>query len=420
MRKSAETFGVISLALILFSLLPAGRIGADCGQTVNVSDVTTLYDAVKGAKDGDCILLADGTYHLTENRPLRFNGVNRVVLTSASHDPTKVIIQGTGFTDDGSQSCSPHRGEENNDCLWIADNAVCSSITVSAITFTEACYGIKVYSQNSPQDIDILSCRFINLGYRCIKGTADTGGNAHAMRGLIRDCYFEDNKVPPPCWVFNGDYIAGIDMMRLDSWTIEDNTFLNIKGAHGGARAAVFIWVGCQNCIVQRNHITGCDRGVTLGLPASTEENGDNQVVRNNFISGNKDSAIEMCRNDGCKIYNNSCYRPDEGGSGITCLGHNTVTDTSIKNNLMNEWLETSGSQCDTSNNEIHATANYWVNPGAGDLHLTSQAEGAIGKGVALPEVTEDIDHNPRKDPPDIGASEFNAGPSSQQAPANP
>ncbi len=413
-------FSFYGLLLVLAAIHLAIPAQAACLHTVNVANVVALYNAVTNAQPGDCIKLADGTYQLNENSPLRFNNANNVVLTSASNDPTKVIIRGIGFIDDGSMPCSTHPGEGNNDCLWVADFATCTSLTISAITFTEACYGIKVNSYSSPQDIEILNCRFINFGFRCIKGTADTSGNTHALYGLVQNCYFEDNKLPNTCWIFNGDYIAGIDMMRLDSWTFQDNTFLNIKGADGGGRSAFQLWVGCKNCILQRNKILNCDRGVSLGLYGCGEISGQNMTVMNNYISNPVDCCIEMGWVDGCKIYNNSCYRPDDGARGIRCIAYNTITNTNIENNLIDGQLDTSGLTSGVvSNNYLGTPANYWVNPAANNLDLTAQAVGAIAQGVSLPEVTQDIYLHPRQNPPCIGADEIIVTPTPNPTPCS-
>jgi hypothetical protein len=48
-----------------------------------------------------------------------------------------------------------------------------------------------------------------------------------------------------------------------------------------------------------------------------------------------------------------------------------------------------------------------FVDPNRGNLHLTTTAVEAIDKGVALPDVSEDIDGQRRDAKPDIGADEW-------------
>ncbi len=393
---------------------------AACTHTVIVSTVAQLYNAVKSAQNGDCIEIVDGTYQLNENSPLDFEGVNNVVLMSASNDPTRVTIQGVGFVDDGSAGagCSPYPGDSNNDCLWISNTLACNSLTISAITFTMACYGIKVDSYTGPTDIEILNCRFIDMGYRCIKGTWGGSYAVHATKGLVQNCYFEDNMIPPACWFSSGDYIAGFDLMILDSWTFQDNTFLNIKGHNSGGRACYQLWNGCQNCIVQRNRCLGCDRFASLGNgPEGSSWNCQNISVINNYISLPANDGIELDYTTNCNIYNNSIYAdPAHTIRGIYAVPSGKPnTNDNIENNLISDCvspandLAIAGVTGTISNNVTGINpAIYWSNPSAGILDLTQFASNAIGTGVTLAMVPQDIYNQNRHNPsPCVGANEF-------------
>ena len=95
-------------------------------------------------------------------------------------------------------------------------------------------------------------------------------------------------------------------MMALDDWTFSDNVFRDIKGRIGGGRAAIFIWVRSRRVVVQRNLIANCDRGVAFGNPGRSTANIDGDqpvyvsdgVIRNNFIVGGPDRAIELWYSD--------------------------------------------------------------------------------------------------------------------------
>ena len=122
--------------------------------------------------------------------------------------------------------------------------ARCDGVTIADITFTDCrSYGVKVEAENAPRNVHIYNCRFRNIGVRAIKGSAGQDPTVRAVKGSVRYCQFENSKVPPADWLFGGDYISAIDMMALDDWTFSDNYLHNIKGRHGGCRAAIFIWV---------------------------------------------------------------------------------------------------------------------------------------------------------------------------------
>ncbi|HXP58911.1 MAG TPA: hypothetical protein VN829_00390, partial [Dongiaceae bacterium] len=98
-------------------------------------------------------------------------------------------------------------------------------------------------AEHAPRNVQILHCRFRDIGVRAIKGSAGQNPNLRAVKGSVRGCYFENTKVPPADWLFGGDHIAAIDMMALEDWTFSENVFRDIRGRNGGGRAAIFIWV---------------------------------------------------------------------------------------------------------------------------------------------------------------------------------
>ncbi len=384
--------------LIGGGLVIAGIALLSCGQPhrlVQVKDVPGLVSAIDHVQNGDEIVLADGVYQL--KRFLWLENAKNIVLRSASQDPKKAVLRGQGF----------YKRIKNNDILWIQ---ACTNVTVEALSFEEAQdFGIKIYAQTKPRNINILNCRFLNIGVRHIKGTASSS-HEMAVGGSVRNCYFENksDKVPRSDWFNQGNYIAGIDMMCLDGWTFCDNKFVNIKGASGGGRAAIFIWVHSRNVVVERNTIIGCDRGIAFGNPSGSSNDAANHVAdsicRNNFIANQADSAIELAWAKHIRVYGNTCWRPDPKGRGIRCI--ELVSDAKIADNLVRGKIELIAG-CEGANNFSPAPTNYFVNPRKGDLHLTSFALEALGKGVNLAEVKEDFDRHPRKPKPDIGAAEY-------------
>jgi len=57
-------------------------------------------------------------------------------------------------------------------------------------------------------------------------------------------------------------------------------------------------------------------------------------------------------------------------------------------------------------NNLSGALDGFFADAASGDLHLTAGASGALGRGIPLPDVKDDIDRQPRRSPPAIGADE--------------
>jgi hypothetical protein len=213
------------------------------------------------------------------------------------------------------------------------------------------------------------------------------------------------------------ELLAAIDMMALEDWTFSDNVFRDIQGRNGGGRAAVFIWVRSRRVTVERNLIVNCDRGVAFGNPGPSTANVAGErlayvsggVIRNNFIAGGADCGIELWHAEGIKVYNNTIWRPDRNWSRGIRVGTGTA-HTEVVNNLVHGEIQFDGGEAQLRDNLAGRLEGYFVDPASGDLSLTSAATGAIGRGVPLSEVTDDIRRRPRGGRVDLGAWESDNG----------
>lgn len=370
------------------------------GKVTRVADANELLDAVSRAAPGETILLAEGHYRVP--RVLVLQGKTNLTLRGAGGDPAKVRLTGRGWDS----------GARGDDILHIGH---CDGITIADLTFEDCrSYGIKVEAENAPRNVHIYNCRFRDIGVRAIKGSAGRDPRVRAALGSIRFCAFENTKIPPADWLFGGDYIAAIDMMALDGWTISDNIFRNIKGRNGGARAAIFVWVRSRHVMVERNVIVDCDRGIAFGNPGQSTANVDGQpmvyvadsVIRNNFIAGGPDGGIELWHVQGIQVLHNTIWRPERNWRRGIRLGTGT-TRTVIANNLVHGEIQDEGGEAALRGNLAGRLEVYFVDAASGGLALTGQAVGAIDRGVALPGVSVDIRRRFRGERPDVGAWEF-------------
>jgi hypothetical protein len=383
------------------------------GRAVSLSTVSALEGAVMGARPGDTILIADGTYTLEHT--LLFDGKQHVTLRSSSGDPAKVTLRGGGWrgpTDD-------YRTIASEDLVTIRRS---EDIIIAHLTFAEVRhYGIKIgidadRKPPNPSNIHIYNCSFRNIATRAVKGVA-MADRKHVVGGSVRFCNFENTGIPDPSWgwaLYEGNYVSAIDMMYLKDWTFSDNVFRNIKGASGGARGAVFIWNQSRNITVERNVFIGCDRAIAFGNPS--EPTGYQPgtlhvydgVIRNNFILvGTSAKAatkgIEIVWTDNVQVYHNTVYAPDPRCRAIHYF--QDIHRLRIANNLVRGRLEGEGDVL-AEGNVVGELEGYFVDPLKGDLHLTERAAEALGKGVPLAAVPDDFDGQKRADPPDIGADQ--------------
>jgi hypothetical protein len=375
------------------------------GRIVNVSSVGELERALREAGDGDTIMVADGTYQLS--RFLQLEGRRNVTLRGAAGDRRRVVLRGLGWDSNTNQ----------DDILRIQG---CTGVTVAHMTFTDChAYGIKLEQLAREgrrlEDINIYDCDFVNIGTRGVKGTG--GGGGYVDGGSIRYCNFENAQVPRRSWLFDGDYISAIDCMRLKDWVISDNYFKNIKGANGGGRGAIFVWVESENVITERNVVVNCDRSICYGNPSGSTESparphNRGGIIRNNFILGGVGTAIEVSWARGVKVYHNTVLTPDpDHGRGIH-YHWQEISDVEVMHNIVRGRVYGDEGGVTKANNITSGVADAWFrNLGEGDLHLTPAAEPAIGKVEQLAECPGDFDGETRRaEGTDIGADQYAGG----------
>ena len=373
------------------------------GEVIRAATPDELLAAIDRIGAGGTIFLADGSYRLP--RVAVLSGKTNLTIRGASGDPARVILRGKGWD----------LGNDRDDILHVAR---CDGVTIADITFTDCrSYGVKVEAENAPRNVHIYNCRFRNIGVRAIKGSAGQDPTVRAVKGSVRYCQFENSKVPPADWLFGGDYISAIDMMALDDWTFSDNYLHNIKGRHGGGRAAIFIWVRSRRIVVERNVFVDCDRGIAFGNPGNSTANlrGEQPAyvsdgtIRNNFIAGGADCGIELWFADGIKVLHNSIWRPEENWARGIRVGKGTRAE--IANNLVHGEIRLEGGEAQLRHNVTGRLDRYFADPALGNLGLTANATRAIDGAVPLPEMATDIRGHARDGRPDVGAWEWTGGP---------
>jgi hypothetical protein len=394
---------VVTDAIAGNEMKPAPLLDLSMNSVTRIGPEDDLEQKLEHVGDGATVLIADGAYRVRSHIDLRDK--HNVTICSASRNPSKVVISGIGWSSENDQ----------DDILRIGK---CTNITVAHITFRDChSYAIKVEAENYPENIRIYNCRFRDIGTRCIKGS---GGHGQAKGGSIRFCDFENTRIPPANWLFDGNYIAAIDMMALDGWVISDNVFKNIKGRTGSGRAAVFIWVRSRNVTVERNLILHCDRGVAFGNPSAStsqvaagEFHVQHGVCRNNFILPGPDAGIELWWVDDVQVYHNSVWRKDTQGRGIRIGTRNR--DVHVANNLIRGALIDEQNEQGSGNvidgNIVGGLVGFFRQPENGRLSLTGNAAAAIDTGSKLPGIVDDFFGRPRDQRPDMGAAEFRSAP---------
>ena len=297
----------------------------------------------------------------------------------------------------------------------------CSGVTIADLTVRNVRWnGIKLDTDTGVQRATIRNCILHNIWQRAIKGVKVPEAGRETTRPrdcLIEYCLFandrpkrfEDDPADTPR-NFDGNYVGGIDVMYPTGWTIRDNVFLGIRGRTGSARGAIFLWHDARDCVVERNVIVDCDSGICLGnshKPDDVPIHCTGVIVRNNFLCRVPENGILADYTRDCAILHNTVHDPRSRLGRLIRLVHDN-DGLRVVNNLLSGPPPRNESESEITMRENLSgdfTAAF-VAPEEGNLRLTAAATDAIDKAVPLPEVTTDIDRNPRGAVPDLGAHE--------------
>jgi hypothetical protein len=375
-------------------------------KVVDVATTEGLVKALDEAEPGQTILVADGHYFVPRYVEIR---ADRVTLRSASGQRERVILD----------------GERNRHGELLGIRA-CSGVTIADLTIQNVRWnGLKINSETNVQQVTIYNCILHNVWQRGIKGVKVPPENRETIRPKqcrIQYCLFYNDRPKQlsddPADIAQGNYIAGIDVMYAKDWVIRDNVFVGIQGRTYEGRGAVFLWFDSQGCIIERNIIIDCDVGLQLGNPHradGVQYHCVGFVARNNFITRAPQAGIVTVYTKDCRVLHNTIHDPQ---NRLRRLIRAVFTNDGllVANNLLSGpgWRNESDSDIQFINNLIQDTTEAFVDPAQGNLHLQEPAAGIIDGAAGLPEVTEDIDGQPRDAQPDIGADELTNSPAGQ------
>ena len=277
-------------------------------------------------------------------------------------------------------------------------------MTVANLTMRDV-YDHLMHVVNASVGFHMYNCRLIDCRTQFVKV------QDYSDDGIIEYCHFEFTDYGP---FYYTDAIDCIDY--CDDWIIRDNMFLRMRVAGVLAGAAILVWRGCEDTLIERNAFIECDWAVQMGNPAGLPE-GDHigGIIRNNFFyrsptAVNCDVAFSMNYCIGAKVYNNTCILNDTFPWVIE--SRYSISTAEVAYNLIDGPILERNDATITEYGNITNADSYpawFVDYANGDLHLTSLATGAIDQAGTLADVTDDFDWDVRPfgSAPDIGADEY-------------
>lgn len=393
------------------SLAECAPLSAPTGTIVSVATVGELATAVNTATPNTTILIADGVYNLN-GVYLRID-VPNVTLRSASGNREAVVLDG------------------NYDTTEIIQ-IVASNVTVADVTLREAYYHpIHVMTEGGDTlNTLIYNVHLIDPGEQAIKINPAADGT-YPDDGVIACSHIELTDAGRP-HIRNNCYTGGIDAHQAEGWVIRDNLIEGFWCSSGLSEHGIHLWRGCRDTVVERNVLRDNARGIGFGLAESGDGRtySDNPcpsanggyvdhfggIIRNNFVFASDaglfsseygfDCGICLWQACGAQIFNNTVVSTQAPFSSIEWRFDNTNIE--LRNNLVSHNLRDRGGTAVLSHNLQNAPLSLFVDAANGDLHLLASATAAIDQAIALAEVSDDVDGEPRPAgaAPDIGADE--------------
>jgi Right handed beta helix region len=363
------------------------------GSVVQVSTEAQLQTAMKSLQTGMTILIANGTYNLSNT--LYVNNVNNVTIRGASGCDDVVLI-GRGITNSNFGSV-PHG-------IWTnSSNTVIAHLTIRDV------YYHPIILNPGTQRPRIYNVRLKNGGQQLIKGnpTSPTDG---VDNGVVEYSIMEFDTTS------RDYYTNGVDIITGNNWTIRDNLFRNIRAPAGQlAGPAVLMWGGSSNTIVERNLFLNTQRGIALGLQERAPNDHSGGIIRNNIFfrkaGETGDTGIYVSDSPNTKVLHNTIILSGTYPNAIEYRFPDT-TGVEIRFNLTDARIVSrDGAKGNVANNIMSASSGMFVDPANNDLHLRSTAALAIDGVPVHPGVTDDYDGQPRPTdgtaPRDLGADEY-------------
>jgi hypothetical protein len=357
-------------------------------------------------RHGDTILLANGTYNLTNT--LYVTNVNNVTIRGSS-GCDGVVLVGRGM-DNANYGNVPHG-------IWSnARNTVIAHLTIRDI------YMHPIIFNGGAQSPRVYNVKLLNAGKQFIK-VNPLSATEGVDNGVVEYAVLEYTAGPPATDHGAGiGYTNGLSIHTADNWIIRGNLFKNFHTPDTAAylwNPAVLVWNHSTNTLTERNTFINVDRAVAYGLVDNTGSDHQGGIIRNNVIyvqpklmsptrKASSDAQIIVWDSPGTRVYHNTILTNSNVFNAIE-VRFNTA-GTEIRNNLTDAPLGArDGGSYSQSGNLLTATASMFVNPAGGDLHLQATAAAVIDRAPALAEVIDDIDGNPRPSGAtyDIGADEF-------------
>lgn len=407
-----ETVDAIDAALATADEPPtAGCLGAPAldppsGVIVRVDTVAELQSAVFNADRGTTVLIAPGTYDLTQTLNV---GADDVTIRGDSNDCGDVVIRGRGM-DNADYGNVPH-GVYTTRLRTAVQNLTITDVYYHSIALNPGSESPWLYN-----------LRLLDSGEQFVKAGAGPSWGDGVDDGVVEYATIAYTDGTPRTDHGPGlGYTQGVDVHGGDDWVIRRNLFQNfhVPDDHDFLHnPVVLMWRGSRNTIVEGNVFVDVDRAIALGLdddPQGLSHEGGR--VTNNMIyytperysparRANSDAAIIIWDSPGAVVDHNTCLT---NGTRNHCIEFRfDTTGAVVRNNLVDNSIGQRGGAPFTESGTRQVPAgSVFVDAAGGDLHLRDGIPNLDGLRVdRVAGTTLDLDGDPRPARTVAGADE--------------
>ena len=384
----------------------APRLPEPGGTVVKVASEPQLQQAVRALRSDTTILIAKGTYNLTNTLHVK-GQLRNVALRGATGRREDVVLRGRGMKN------KDFRNVPHGIMVSSATDVLIADLSVGDVWF----HPITLQGPAGCQRVRMYNCRLFDAGEQFLKSNPASrdGAKGGVDDGVVEYCVFEYT-LAARSW-----YTEGVDVHAGSRWIVRRNLFRNIRGPAGAKNigGAIDFWNRSRDTIVEQNVIINCAVGIRMGvLDRKGYEDHTGGIVRNNFIYRAKgachwaDVGIIVNDSPGTKVLHNTVIFEDGYPNAIE-YRFPASKNLIIAGNLTNKAIRRrDGAAGEVTGNITAAKLTWFIQPKTGDLHLTRQAASALKRARPHEECTKDIDDEdrPRKGTTTIGADEPGPG----------
>jgi hypothetical protein len=377
---------------------------------VNVATAQALADACWNLESNQAIVVAPGTYHLesaafpngVDGRLTvgHFGGnpISNIQIRGATGNPADIVILGAGMLD----PIVPFGFQ-----LFTATDVTIADLSIGNVYY----HALAVQGEQGAQRVRVYHARLFDAGQQIVKGTP----GADDVTIEYSELFFTAGAVNHPEGAPPGScYTNAIDGVTDDRWIVRDNLIHDIWCQDSTlAGPAVLLWQGSRDTIVERNTILDSSRGISLGLTGANDHAGG--YARNNFIRWNAGApyAIDVpiyTTSPGASILHNTALTMGRYPNAVE-VRYAGAPRVRVLDNLLDAAIQPrDGATPTVDGNLSDAEPAWFVDLGAGDLHLSAAATPAIDQVTRLADATDDFDAQVRPGgagQADIGADEL-------------